>query len=63
MSNYIGLNNRFGNLGLSSSPRGNFDGQSTLSGDNTAHLKGKLNNLNDTIITLTEALNTHKKEV
>ena len=31
--------------------------------DNTAHLKGKLNNLNDTILSLTEALNTHKKEV
>jgi chromosome segregation ATPase len=30
--------------------------------DNTAHLKGKLNNLNDTIRTLQEQLNTHKKE-
>ena len=25
-------------------------------------MKGKLNNLNDTILSLTEALNTHKKE-
>lgn len=31
--------------------------------DNTAHLKGKLNNLNDTIRQLQEHLNTHKKEV
>lgn len=39
-------------------------GQSTLSGsDNTAHLKGKLNNLNDNIRALQEQLNTHKKEV
>ena len=30
--------------------------------DNTAHLKGKLNNLNDTIRSLQEKLNTHKKE-
>jgi hypothetical protein len=30
--------------------------------DSTAHLKGKLNNLNDTIRTLQEQLNTHKKE-
>lgn len=31
--------------------------------DNTAHLKGKLNNLNDTVRQLQEYLNTHKKEV
>jgi chromosome segregation ATPase len=31
--------------------------------DNTAHLKGKLNNLNDTVRQLQEQLNTHKKEV
>jgi hypothetical protein len=30
--------------------------------DNTAHLKGKLNNLNDNIRALQEQLNTHKKE-
>ena len=35
-----------------------------LSGnDNTAHLKGKLSNLNETIRQLQEQLNTHKKEV
>ena len=45
---WIGLNNRFGNA----SPRGgaNFDTQSLMQGaDNTAHLKGKLSNLNETI--------------
>ena len=31
--------------------------------DNTAHLKGKLANLNDTVRQLTENLNVHKKEV
>ena len=31
--------------------------------DNTAHLKGKLSNLNETIRQLQEYLNTHKKEV
>lgn len=31
--------------------------------DNTAHLKGKLNNLVDTCRMLHEQLNTHKKEV
>ena len=31
--------------------------------DNTAHLKGKLSNLNDTVRQLTENLNVHKKEV
>ena len=31
--------------------------------DNTAHLKGKLSNLNETIRQLQEHLNTHKKEV
>ncbi len=31
--------------------------------DNTAHLKGKLNNLMETCRTLHENLNTHKKEV
>lgn len=49
-----------------SSPRGvgGFDQQSMLSGsDNTAHLKGKLSNLNETIRQLQEQLNTHKKEV
>jgi hypothetical protein len=52
------------------SPRGGaFDNQSILSSpaiggsDNTAHLKGKLNNLNDTVRQLQEQLNTHKKEV
>lgn len=53
------------------SPRGGYDSQSLVSGnpgvaggaDNTAHLKGKLNNLNDTIRQLQEFLNTHKKEV
>ena len=32
-------------------------------GDNTAHLKGKLSNLNDTLAQLIENLNVHKKEV
>ena len=32
-------------------------------GDNTAHLKGKLSNLNDTLAQLMENLNVHKKEV
>ena len=31
--------------------------------DNTAHLKGKLANLNETTRQLTENLNVHKKEV
>ena len=31
--------------------------------DNTAHLKGKLSNLNDTLAQLMENLNVHKKEV
>ena len=31
--------------------------------DNTAHLKGKLANLNDTLNQLIENLNVHKKEV
>ena len=31
--------------------------------DNTAHLKGKLANLNETARQLTENLNVHKKEV
>jgi len=31
--------------------------------DNTAHLKGKLSNLHETIRQLQEQLNTHKKEV
>ena len=31
--------------------------------DNTAHLKGKLGNLNETLRQLTENLNVHKKEV
>eukprot|EP00347_Sterkiella_histriomuscorum_P009150 403342328 len=59
-----GLNNRYtSNL----SPRGGsngFDTQSLMQGsDNTAHLKGKLSNLNETIRQLQEQLNTHKKEV
>ena len=32
-------------------------------GDNTANLKGKLGNLNETARQLTENLNVHKKEV
>ena len=32
-------------------------------GDNTAHLKGKLGNLNETVRMLGENLNVHKKEV
>jgi hypothetical protein len=31
--------------------------------DNTAHLKGKLGNLNEVVRQLTENLNVHKKEV
>jgi chromosome segregation ATPase len=31
--------------------------------DNTAHLKGKLNNLYETVRNLQENLNTHKKEM
>ena len=31
--------------------------------DNTANLKGKCNNLNETLRQLTENLNVHKKEV
>lgn len=31
--------------------------------DNTAHLKGKLANLNEVVRQLTENLNVHKKEV
>ena len=63
---YLGLGQRFG--GGNASPRGGYDNQSQVSagnggGDNTAHLKGKLNNLNDTIRQLQELLNTHKKEV
>ena len=64
----IGLGQRFGGQ---SSPRGGLESQSLMSAvngpsggsDNTAHLKGKLNNLNDTIRQLQEYLNTHKKEV
>ena len=51
-----------GGIGLTGSPR-NYDTTSLQGGDNTAHLKGKLNNLNETIRQLQEALNTHKKEV
>ena len=58
-NDFIGLGQRYGQP----SPRGNaggFDVQSMMSSpnmasggsDNTAHLKGKLNNLNDTIRTL-----------
>ena len=32
-------------------------------GDNTAHLKGKLASLNETVRQLSENLNVHKKEV
>jgi chromosome segregation ATPase len=32
-------------------------------GDNTAHLKGKLSNLHESIRVLQELLNTHKKEI
>ncbi len=49
------------NMG-STSPRG-MDGGASTSGDNTAHLKGKLSNLYETVRQLQEALNTHKKEV
>ena len=44
-----------GRFGGNTSPRGGFDSQSLMSNgaggssDNTAHLKGKLNSLNDTI--------------
>eukprot|EP00347_Sterkiella_histriomuscorum_P017846 403347749 len=62
-----GLANRFGTLNVGGSPRGGaFDQQSMMSGmggDNTAHLKGKLGNLNETIRQLQEQLNSHKKEV
>lgn len=63
--NKVGLNNRFGTMNINGgSPRGAFDQQSMVSGsDNTAHLKGKLANLNETIRQLQEHLNTHKKEV
>lgn len=53
----IGVNNRFGQLSMS--PRQSESG----SPDNTAHLKGKLSNLNDTILLLQEQLNTHKMEI
>jgi hypothetical protein len=63
----LGLNNRFNTLNLSPSPTrgGGYDGMSsTLGGaDNTAHLKGKLSNLNETVRHLQEQLNSHKKEV
>ena len=49
-------------MNLSTSPRG-MDAGSTMGGDNTAHLKGKLSNLNETVRQLQELLNTHKKEV
>ncbi len=45
---------------MNMSPRD--QGQGTGS-DNTAHLKGKLNNLYETIRGLQENLNTHKKEM
>ena len=47
------------------SPRSNaFDGQQSQVGlDNTAHLKGKLNNLYENIRALQEQLSTHKKEM
>ena len=49
-------------MNLTGSPRGLMDNASTA-GDNTAHLKGKLSNLNETVRQLQEMLNTHKKEV
>ena len=45
-----------GNLGVTQ-----YDNQA--GDDNTANLKGKLNNLNETVRQLTENLNVHKKEV
>jgi len=66
------LGNRFGGQASPRGGAGGFDAQSLLSSpavggqggsDNTAHLKGKLNNLNDTVRQLQEQLNTHKKEV
>ena len=42
------------------SPRGD---QGGVGSDNTAHLKGKLNNLYETIRSLQEHLSTHKKEM
>ena len=64
--------NRFGGPISPKNASGGFDAQSMHSSpavggqggsDNTAHLKGKLNNLNDTVRQLQEQLNTHKKEV
>ena len=46
------------------SPRSGLDAQqSSIGSDNTAHIKGKLNNLYDTIRNLQEHLSTHKKEM
>ena len=38
-------------------------GMEQSQGDNTAHLKGKVSNLSETMRQLTENLNVHKKEV
>lgn len=59
----IGLNNRFNTLNLSPSPTRGYEGGTQGGADNTAHLKGKLSNLNETIRHLQEQLNSHKKEV
>ena len=46
------------------SPRSGLDAQqSSIGSDNTAHIKGQLNNLYDTIRNLQEHLSTHKKEM
>ena len=46
------------------SPRSGLDAQqSSIGSDNTAQIKGKLNNLYDTIRNLQEHLSTHKKEM
>ncbi len=62
---YSTTGNKFGQLTLS--PRGNgLEHQQSVGGglsDNTAHLKGKLNNLYDNIRALQEQLSTHKKEM
>ena len=55
------MNNKFGNMNIAGSPRG-IEGN-TISHENTAHLKGKLSNLYETIIQLEKELGSHKKEV
>ena len=56
-----GLASRFASLTMS--PRGQNEQQSSTGGDNTAHLKGKLNSLYDSLRQLQEQLSSHKKEV